>query len=121
MRDPDDGHAGIEAPLPSIPAERDLTENHAVLWTVIITAAVLDVVTTMVGLGIGLSEGNAVARAFIATYGLSGIGWLKFAALVVLVLTWAFLPTRRSTVVLHGFALVSLLVVALNAVTLAVA
>lgn len=121
MRDNEDWLGSVGPSMPRLPEERVLTENHAVLWTVIITAAVLDVITTMVGLGIGLAEGNTVARAFIATYGLSGIGWLKFAALVVLVLTWAFLPDRRSTVVLHGFALVSLLVVALNAVTLAIA
>lgn len=106
--------------LAALPTRRTLNENHAVLWTVIITSAVLDILTTMVGLGIGLDEGNAVARAFIATYGLTGIGWLKFAALVVLVITWAVLPDRRSTVVLVGFAVVSLLVVALNALTLAV-
>lgn len=97
---------------------RDLSETHAVLWTVIIVAAVFDIVTTLVGLQVGLQEGNAIARAFIATYGTPGIGGLKFAALVILVVTWAVLPDRPATIVLGGFAVVSLAVVAMNALTL---
>ncbi|MFC7018153.1 MULTISPECIES: DUF5658 family protein [Haloarcula] len=98
---------------------RELSESHAVLWTVVILASVFDIVTTIVGLGLGLQEANAVARAFIATYGTPGIGLLKFSALVVVVLLWAALPDRYATVVLSVFAWVSLLVVAVNAVTLA--
>lgn len=113
--------SGPDATSPRFPpSARDLTESHAVLWTVIIVAAVLDVVTTMAGLGIGLEEGNAVARAFIATYGHWGLGGLKFSALVLVTLAWGILPDRRATIVLTGFAVISLLVVALNAVTLAV-
>lgn len=98
--------------------ERPLSETHAVLWTVIVVAAVFDIVTTLVGLGQGLREGNLIARAFIATYGPSGVGWLKFVALVILVIVWGMLPDRSATVVLAGFAVISLLVVALNAFTL---
>ena len=98
--------------------ERDLSESHAVLWSAIIVAAVFDVVTTMAGLGVGLAEGNRVARAFIETYGHAGIGLLTLVALVVLVLTWQFLPDRSATYVLSGFALISLLTVALNVLTL---
>lgn len=98
--------------------ERRLTESHAVLWSVIIVAAMLDVVTTMTGLSRGLQEGNAVARAFIETYGQVGIGLLKFAALFVLVVSWRSLPDRAATVVLAGFAAVSLVTVALNVLTL---
>ena len=99
--------------------ERHLTETHAVQWTVIVVASGLDVVTTIVGIERGAAEGNAVARAFIETYGTPGIGLLKFAALVVVVLLWGLLPERYGTAVLSGFALVSLLVVAANALTLA--
>jgi uncharacterized membrane protein len=98
---------------------RQLSESHAVLWSVVILASVFDIVTTSVGLEQGLQEGNGVARAFIATYGTPGIGLLKFSALVVVVLLWAALPDRYATVVLATFAWVSLLVVAANAVTLA--
>ena len=99
--------------------ERQLSESHTVLWAVVILASLFDVVTTIVGLGIGLSEGNAVARAFIATYGTPGIGLLKFSALVVVVVCWAWLDDRRATAVLSGFAVVSVVVVALNAASLA--
>jgi uncharacterized membrane protein len=102
-----------------VPSKRQLSENHAVLWTVVILASLFDVVTTMVGLGVGLAEGNAVARAFIDTYGAPGIGLLKFSALVLVVTLWALFDDHRATVVLAVFAVVSLVVVALNALTLA--
>lgn len=85
----------------------------------IILASVLDVITTMVGLDRGFAEGNAVARAFIEVYGSPGIGLLKFGALVVVVLAWALLPERYGTAILQAMAFVSLVVVALNVVTLA--
>ena len=99
--------------------EQELTESQTVLWTVVIVAAVFDVVTTITGLAHGLPEGNSVARAFLETYGTPGIGYLKFSALVLLVVAWHELPDRDATYVLAGFAAVSLLTVALNAVTLA--
>lgn len=52
--------------------EQQLSESHTVLWAVVILASLFDVVTTIVGLGVGLTEGNAVAQAFIATYGTAG-------------------------------------------------
>jgi hypothetical protein len=100
-------------------ADQPLPETDGVLWTVVIVASVFDVVTTMVGLGLGLQEGNAVARAFIDTYGSVGIGGLKLAGLIVLVFAWAGLEDRSATIVLAGFAVLSLLVVLLNAITLA--
>ena len=102
-----------------LPDERQLSESHTVLWSVVILSSVFDVVTTIVGMGRGLGEGNAVARAFIETYGTPGIGLLKFSALLVVVVAWTRFDDRRATAVLVGFALVSLGVVALNAVTLA--
>ena len=102
-----------------LPLERQLSESHAVLWAVVILSSLFDVVTTMVGVERGLSEGNAVARAFIEAYGTPGVGLLKFSALVVVVIAWAWFDGRRATAVLSGFAVVSLVVVAANAVTLA--
>lgn len=99
--------------------ERNLTESHAVLWSVIIVASVFDILTTITGLSKGLAEGNAVARAFMETYGTPGLGLLKFSALLLLLLAWAGLPDRDAELVLTGFALVSLVTVVLNAMTLA--
>lgn len=98
---------------------RQLSESDAVLWTVVILASALDIVTTIVGIERGFTEGNTVARAFITTYGTSGIGLLKFSALLLVVVLWFTLDDDRASVVLLAFALVSLLVVASNAVTLA--
>lgn len=85
----------------------------------VILASAFDVVTTVVGLERGFGEGNVVARAFVETYGTSGIGLLKFSALVVVALAWALLPERYGTAVLQAMAVVSLVVVASNAATLA--
>ena len=98
---------------------RPLSKSQAVLWVVVILASALDVVTTLVGLARGAEEANAVAVAFIETYGTPGVGLLKFCVLVVVVLLWWRLPDRQAYAVLLGFALVSLTVVALNAATLA--
>lgn len=110
--------AGLEY-LDEALEDQPLVETDVVLWTVVVVASVFDVLTTMVGLGLGLEEGNAVARAFIETYGTVGIGGLKLSALVVLVVAWAGLEDRSASIVLAGFAVLSLLVVALNVITLA--
>ena len=114
-----DGNGASEPPSSLERLERTLPESDAVLWTVVLLASVFDVVTTIVGLERGFAEGNAVARAFIDVYGTPGIGLLKFVALVIVVLAWWRLPERHGTTVLQGMASVSLVVVALNAVTLA--
>ena len=98
---------------------RPLSESDAVLWTVVILASVFDFVTTIVGVGRGLDEGNRVARAFIETYGTPGIGLLKFSALVLVVVLWTVLDDERASAVLAAFAIVSLLVVGANALTMA--
>lgn len=98
---------------------RPLPEADAVLWTVVLVASALDVVTTMVGVASGLPEGNAVARAFMETYGTPGIGALKLVALALLVVAWHYLAEESARVVLAGFAVVTLVVVGLNTLTLA--
>jgi hypothetical protein len=97
---------------------RPLSDSDAVLWTVVIVVSVFDIVTTIVGIARGASEANAIAVAFLETYGTSGVGLLKFSALLLVALLWWRLPDRYASVVLLAFALVSLLVVALNALTL---
>jgi len=110
--------AGLSA-LEAFLEPRPLPEADAVLWTVVLVGSALDVVTTIVGVGSGIPEGNAVARAFIATYGTPGIGALKLAALLVLALAWHYLEGESARLVLLGFALVTLAVSALNTLTLA--
>ena len=110
--------AGLET-LDLFLEDRRMPETDGVLWSVVIVSTIFDVITTMVGLGVGLDEGNAIARAFIDTYGTPGIGALKFVALVLLIVVWAKLSERSATIVLAGFAVISLFVVLLNAISLA--
>jgi len=110
-----DGLAAFETFL----EPRPLPEADAVLWTVVLVGSAFDIVTTMVGTASGLSEGNAVARAFMATYGTPGIGALKLVALVVLLIAWQYLAEESASIVLAGFALITLVVVGLNTLTLA--
>lgn len=110
--------AGLET-LDAVLEDQPLPETDVLLWTVVIVASVLDVITTMVGLNLGLEEGNAVARAFIDTYGSPGIGGLKLAGLLILVFAWAGLEDRSAEIVLLLFAVISMMVVLLNAITLA--
>ena len=51
-----------------------MTRTHAVLWTVVLVATVLDILTTMVGLERGLREGNVVVRAAVEALGVPVIG-----------------------------------------------
>jgi len=113
------GSTELQRVLAAWSTPRELAHTQAVLWTVVIVASVFDVVTTMYGLDLGLREGNAIARAFIETYGTPGLGMLKFSALLLLLLAWAGLPDREAEIVLTGFAVISLVTVVLNALTLA--
>jgi len=110
--------AGLET-LDLFLEDRRMPETDGVLWSVVVVSTIFDVITTMVGLGVGLDEGNAIARAFIDTYGTPGIGALKFVALVLLIVVWAKLSERSATIVLAGFGVISLFVVLLNAISLA--
>ncbi|MFB6094880.1 MAG: DUF5658 family protein [Halodesulfurarchaeum sp.] len=98
--------------------ERPIPPTDMVLWSVVVVGSVFDILTTMVGLGVGLREGNLVARAFVETYGVTGIGWLKLGALVGLVVSWFVLPKRPARILLFWFAIVSLVAVAFNVLTL---
>ena len=110
--------AGLTA-LEEFLEPKPLPETDAILWTVVIVGAILDVTTTIVGVGSGASEGNPVARAFLETYGTPGIGALKLVSLVVLTLTWHALEEQSARLSLAAFALVSLVVTVLNTLTLA--
>ena len=98
---------------------RFLSVTDTLLWTVVIITSVFDILTTMVGLNHRLEEGNVVAEAFIATYGMPGIGLLKFSALVLLAISWAILFDRHATKLLAAFGVISLATVTWNVMTLA--
>lgn len=51
------------------------------LWAITITALLGDIVTTMIGLRIGLAEGNPVVRTFLDVGGVTGLVAAKCLAL----------------------------------------
>jgi len=54
------------------------------LWSLVVAAAVGDVLLTFVGLSLCFTEANPVARAFLDTAGRFGLVGLKLSALAVL-------------------------------------
>jgi len=100
------------------PFYRDMSETHAVLWTVVVVATVADVVMTLTGLSNGLPEGNPVVRTMVGTFGVAGLWVVKFLAMCWLVAGWALLSDWKATVFLALFAVVTLAVVLNNVVVL---
>ncbi|ACV48101.1 MULTISPECIES: DUF5658 family protein [Halomicrobium] len=107
-----------EESLLPVRREREMTRTHSVLWSAILVATVLDVLTTMVGLERGLREGNAVVAAAIDALGLPGLWLVKFAAMVWLVGGWALLSDRDAAIFLALFAVVTVATVVANTATL---
>ena len=95
-----------------------MTRTHAALWSLILATTVADILLTMVGLNVGLREGNVVLAAMLAEFGLAGLWLVKFAAMVWLVAGWVLLDDRNAAVFLALFATVTGAVVASNALLL---
>jgi len=96
--------------------KRRMTRTHAALWVLIITATVADILLTMVGLSVGLREGNVVVVTLLAAFGPAGLWLLKFGAMVWLVGGWVLLNDRNAAIFLGLFAVVTSAVVVSNAV-----
>lgn len=71
---------------PQWPSER--IEPETVVWSVFITGIVLDLLTTVLGLRMGLVETNPLAVAVIENYGHMGMIGLKVLIAVGLVVMW---------------------------------
>lgn len=95
-----------------------MTEEHVVLWTVIVVATVADIVLTLTGLAAGAREGNVVVRVLMAELGLAGLWLVKFLAMLWLVAGWWLLSEWKATIFLALFGIVTLLVVANNVIVL---
>lgn len=100
----------------TVPMERDMTETHAVLWTVIVVATVGDVLLTLAGTGLGLQEGNVVVRTMMGAFGPAGLWVVKFLAMCWLVAGWSLLSDRDASIFLALFAIVTVSVTGYNAV-----
>lgn len=95
--------------------EREMTTTHAVLWSVILSTTVADILLTMVGLRLGLQEGNIVVHTMLSHFSLAGLWLVKFLAMCWLVAGWALLSGRNAAIFLGLFGLVTLVVVVYNA------
>ncbi|KTG07504.1 DUF5658 family protein [Haloferax profundi] len=82
-----------------------VVSDDNVLWAVTMLALILDVVTTLYGLGRGLAELNPVVLAFIPSMGTVGaLLFLKLVVLTVALVAWVVLPKRYRAAIPIGVA-----------------
>lgn len=92
---------------PSIDGER-------MLWGIVVIVMLLDVLTTAVGLGMGLHEGNTLVSAAIAAFGIPGLLLVKGIVLALAATVAVSIPDRVSPVVPLGLALPTTIAVTIN-------
>lgn len=82
-----------------------VVSDDNVLWVVTMLALVLDVLTTLYGLGRGLAELNPVVLALIPSFGPVGaLLFLKTVVLAVAVVAWVVLPNKYRAAIPIGVA-----------------
>lgn len=89
----------------------------------LLVSQMLDLITTYIGFGIGLTEGNPIPSAFLSASGHAGLIMFKVTA-VALMLGIALLLQSRYPRLWHGVMIAGVItmgVVASNAVTIAMA
>ena len=84
------------------------------LWVLVALSLVGDIVTTFVGLHLGLAESNPVARGAIEGYGLAGMLALKGLAIGVGLVCRPMLPEAYRPIVPAGLALPWTIAVGVN-------
>lgn len=70
-------------PCRYLPGDVTPGDLERLLWVVVVVALIADVVTTFVGLNLGLSESNPAARGAIEDHGVAGMLALKAGAVTV--------------------------------------
>jgi len=88
---------------------------EGLLWGVVALALLADIVTTFVGLQLGLSESNPAARGAIETYGVAGMLALKAFAVAVGLGCRPLLERAYRPIVPAGLAVPWLAAAAVNA------
>ncbi|AXR81096.1 DUF5658 family protein [Natrarchaeobaculum sulfurireducens] len=84
------------------------------LWVLVALSLVGDVVTTFVGLHLGLAESNPIARSAIDGYGLAGMLALKTLAVGVGLACRPILPDVYKPIVPAGLAIPWTIAVGIN-------
>ncbi|NGM67408.1 hypothetical protein G6M89_00040 [Natronolimnobius sp. AArcel1] len=98
----------------SLPIDVTPVQLERALWVLVAISLVGDVVTTFVGLHLGLAESNPIARGAIEGYGLAGMLVLKAFAIGVGLVCRPLLPRAYRPIVPAGLALPWLLAVFIN-------
>lgn len=103
-------------PGTSVASERGrLSDLERVAWALVGVTLLGDVMFTLIGLSVGATEGNPIARQLMETIGtLPAMAILKLSALAVAVFGWSLLPPSARIVVPMGLAVPWGLATALN-------
>ena len=88
----------LEATGESTPLER-------ILWILVFVSLVGDIVTTVIGLQLGLSESNPVARQAIDGFGIGGLLGLKLIAVGIAIACRPLLPVTYRPIIPAGLAI----------------
>ncbi len=103
-----------------LPGEVTPVDVERLLWVLVGLSLVGDVVTTFVGLHLGLSESNPVARSVIHSYGVVGMLALKGGAIAIALVCRPMLPRAYRAVVPAGLALPWTVAVCINVYMIAI-
>lgn len=113
------GNVTLDRHVPLADSIAAVLRHGRALWALAVTAMVLDIALTGIGLSMGLEERNPVALAAIESYGLLTAGViLKGGAVLVGYVCWRFYPGIHRGVIPLGLAIPSCVAVAINAVTI---
>ncbi|RQG97310.1 DUF5658 family protein [Natrarchaeobius chitinivorans] len=97
-----------------IPVTVTPADLERLLWVLVAVSLVGDVVTTFVGLHLGLAESNPIARSAIEGYGLAGMLVLKGLAVGIALACRPLLPEEYRPIVPAGLAIPWLAAVCIN-------
>ncbi|WP_284011216.1 DUF5658 family protein [Haloarcula pelagica] len=92
---------GVVRPLTALESGR----HGPVLWALVVGFALADTVLTVIGLELGLSEANPVARSALSLLGPAGLVLLKGFSLGLLAVIVRTVPGRFEPAALLGFCL----------------
>ncbi|QLG47475.1 DUF5658 family protein [Natrinema halophilum] len=101
-----------------LPGDVTPVDLERLLWAVVVLALVADIVTTFIGLELGLSESNPAARGIIEGYGVVGMLVLKAFAITVGLVCRPLLEQKYRSIVPAGLAVPWLAAAILNVYTI---
>ncbi|WP_049923092.1 DUF5658 family protein [Halopiger djelfimassiliensis] len=101
-----------------LPVDVTPTDLERLGWALVGVSLVADIVTTVVGLRLGLAESNPVARGALEGYGLAGMIALKAVAVGIGLVCRPLLPKASRPIIPLGLALPWTVAVCFNVATI---